>query len=144
MPTWAGAVHDLKRMEDGEHQVSPAEYAANIRTITHSLAKTGAGLIWCSTTPVPDVPMDEMSPPRLASDVALFNKAAFEAVNASIAVGGVAIHDLYRHALPELASIQLPKNVHFDDDGSTFLAKSVVAAVLRALDGERGPPRPKL
>lgn len=92
-------LHDLKRMEGGDHQVPPAEYAANLRTITHALAKTGAALIWCSTTPVPDVPMDAMSPPRLVSDVLLFNAAAFEAVNASTAVGGVAVHDLYSYLL---------------------------------------------
>lgn len=137
-------VHDLKRMENGEHQVSLADYSANLRTITHALAETGAALIWCSTTPVPDVPMEDMAPPRLVTDVPMFNAAAFEAVNASIAVGGVAIHDLYNHALPELANIQLEKNVHFSDEGSTFLAESVVASVLRALDGERGPPRPNL
>ena len=85
-----------------------------------------------------------MSPPRLAADVPQFNAAAFEAVNASIAVGGVAIHDLYGYALPELNTIQREKNVHFSDEGSQFLAKSVVTALLRALDGERGPPRPKL
>ena len=77
-------------MEGGEHQVSLAHYSANLRTITHTLAKTGAALIWCSTTPVPNVAMEDMSPPRLAADVPLFNAAAFEAVNASIAVGGVA------------------------------------------------------
>lgn len=137
-------MHDLKRMEDGEHQVSLAQYSANLRTITHALAKTGATLIWCSTTPVPNVAMEDMSPPRLATDVTLFNAAAFEAVNASIAVGGVAIHDLYSHALPELGSIQREKNVHFSGDGSEFLGGSVVAALLRALDGQRGPPRPKL
>ena len=88
--------------------------------------------------------MEDMSPRRLAADVRLFNAAAFEAVNASVAVGGVAIHDLYSHALPELAAIQRAKNVHFTDTGSEFLAKSVVAAVSRALDGQRGPPRPRL
>ena len=131
-------------MEGGEHQVSLAHYSANLRTITHTLAKTGAALIWCSTTPVPNVAMEDMSPPRLAADVPLFNAAAFEAVNASIAVGGVAVHDLYTHALPELATIQRVKNVHFSDKGSEFLGGSVVAAVLRALDGQRGPPRPRL
>ncbi len=139
-----GTVHDLKRMEDGDHQVSLAQYSANLRTITHALAKTGAALIWCNTTPVPNVSMEDMSPPRLAADVPLFNAAAFEAVNASIAVGGVAIHDLYAHALPELAAIQREKNVHFNDDGSKFLGESVVAALLRALDGHRGPPRSNL
>ena len=132
-------MHDLKRMEDGEHQVSLEQYAANLRSITHTLAKTGAALIWCHTTPVPDVPIEAMSPPRLAADVAEFNAVALEAVNCSTAVGGVGVHDLYAYALPELDGIQLEANVHFSPEGSAFLAKSVTGAVMAALDGARGP-----
>jgi hypothetical protein len=143
-PSSINAVHDLKRMEDGNHQVSLADYSANLRTITHALAKTGAALIWCSTTPVPDVPMEEMSPPRLAADVPQFNAAAFEAVNASIAVGGVAIHDLYGYTLPELNTVQREKNVHFSDEGSHFLAKSVdcIASMYSRIVSDVRTPQP--
>jgi hypothetical protein len=47
---------------------------------------------------------------------------------------GVAIDDLYSFALPRLAEIQRPHNVHFTDAGSKLLAEQVAASILKALD----------
>src|SRR3569623_375944 len=45
-------LHDLKRMEDGKHQVGIELYEKNLRDIVARLKATGARLIWASTTPV--------------------------------------------------------------------------------------------
>src|SRR6478735_8146675 len=49
---------------------------------------------------------------------------------------GVAIDDLYSFALPRLAEIQLPANVHFKPEGSKQLADQVAASILKALDSK--------
>ena len=46
---------------------------------------------------------------------------------------GVAIDDLYTFALPNLADIQLPNNVHFTPKGSIELAKQVAASIEASL-----------
>src|SRR5262245_47658527 len=46
-------LHDVKYMAGGERQVSNADYEKNLRSLIETMKKTGATLIWCSTTPVP-------------------------------------------------------------------------------------------
>ena len=46
-------MHDL-RLNEGKLAVPLAEYEENLRTLVGQLKTTGAKLIWCSTTPVPD------------------------------------------------------------------------------------------
>jgi len=47
---------------------------------------------------------------------------------------GIAIDDLHAFALPRLAKLQRPKNVHFSPEGSQQLARRVVRSIRRALD----------
>lgn len=47
-------LHDLKLMESGKHQVELPEYQRNLRDMVATMKKTGAVLIWASTTPVPE------------------------------------------------------------------------------------------
>ena len=65
-------LHDLKHV-DGKHQVPIDRYESNLRTLVGRLNKTGARLIWCSTTPVPKGPL---SPPRTDDDVRAYNRVA--------------------------------------------------------------------
>jgi hypothetical protein len=52
-------LHDLKQTYDeesgeyGSHQVSIEDYKANLEREIQLMKKTGATLVWCSTTPVP-------------------------------------------------------------------------------------------
>ncbi len=46
---------------------------------------------------------------------------------------GLAIDDCYATALPRLAEIQLPHNVHYTKEGSLELAKQVAASIELAL-----------
>ena len=117
-------LHDLKYM-DGKQQVPPAEYEKNLGELVKRLKKTGARLIWCSTTPVPE----GCSPPRTNDDVLAYNAVAKKIMDAN----GVAIDDLYAFALPKLKEIQREANVHFTPEGSVVLAGQVAASILERL-----------
>ena len=119
-------LHDLKGMEDRPHQVSPEDYEQNLRTIFEKLKATGAKIIWCATTPVPDA---ELSPPRTNADVIAYN-----AIGAKVAKDfEFEIDDLYSYTLPHLEAWQLPKNVHFKPDGYQKLADQVAKVIADAL-----------
>jgi hypothetical protein len=119
-------LHDLRIMEDGTHQVRIEAYERNLGELVARLKTTGAKLIWCSTTPVPE---GKLSPPRRPEDVPRYNEIAARVMQPN----GIAINDLYRFALPRLGQIQRPENVHFTEEGSEQLAQSVAAAVVKAL-----------
>jgi acyl-CoA thioesterase-1 len=118
-------LHDLKLM-DGKHQVPLGEYEQNLRKLVERLKKTGAKLIWCSTTPVPE---GVGNPPRSNQDVIDYNAAAKRIMDES----QIPSDDLFAFALPRLKEIQLPQNVHFGEEGSKLLADQVAAAILKAL-----------
>lgn len=131
-------LHDLKIMEHGKQQVPLEQYEKNLRTLVERMKKTGAKLIWCSTTPVPE----KSSPPRSNQDVQAYNAVARKIMDGS----GIAINDLYAFALPRLKEIQRPDNVHFTDEGSEVLAKKVVEEIAKALPASNAPqetPRTK-
>ncbi|MCX8037780.1 MAG: SGNH/GDSL hydrolase family protein [Candidatus Sumerlaeia bacterium] len=123
-------LHDLKIMEDGKHQVPLDQYEKNLRDLVGRLKKTGAKLIWASTTPVPE---GKLNPPRSNADVIAYNAIAKKIMDEN----GVAIDDLYAFALPRLKEIQRPANVHFTAEGSKALAQQVAASILNALGKEK-------
>jgi lysophospholipase L1-like esterase len=119
-------LHDLKRMDDGKHQVGIELYEKNLRDIVARLKATGARLIWASTTPVPE---GNVSPPRVPADVVLYNSAAKKIMDAE----KIPTNDLFAFALPRLKEIQQPVNVHFTPEGSTALGEQVAAVLKNAL-----------
>ena len=80
---------------DSVQQVSPADYEKNLTTLVERLKKTGATLIWCSTTPVP-----EGSNGRKVGDSVAYNAIATRVMNSQ----GVATDDLYTFAKARLAA----------------------------------------
>jgi len=126
-------LHDLKLQPDGRHQVPVAEYEQNLRSLVARLQKTGAVLIWATTTPVPPA---VKGPARNPADVALYNTAALRVMRAA----GVRINDLYRFAERRLPRIQVPQNVHFTAEGSDQLAQPVARAIRGALKDRRLRP----
>ena len=119
-------LHDLKYMYDDRPQVSLEQYEYNMDRLVGRLKKTGAKLIWASTTPVPN---EKVSPKRIPADVERYNEAAARVMRKH----GVATDDLYSFAKPRLAKIQMPDNVHFSKEGSRELAEQVVAEIRKAL-----------
>ncbi|HWC00105.1 MAG TPA: SGNH/GDSL hydrolase family protein [Bryobacteraceae bacterium] len=119
-------LHDLKIMEGGKRQVPLEQYESNLREIVQRLKATGAKLIWATTTPVPEGPVN---PPRERADVAAYNRAAKKVMDEA----GVAVDDLYAFVLPRESELQLPHNVHFTEAGYRALAGQVAASIEKAL-----------
>ena len=129
-------LHDLKYMNEagaltvvkqGEQQVPPQDYRKNLAALFDRLEKTGAALIWATTTPVP-----AGAKGRVADDAVAYNAIAAEVVQDR----DVRVNDLHAVAAADLDSLQKPKNVHFTPKGSAALAKAVAKSVRAALKGD--------
>jgi hypothetical protein len=119
-------LHDLKFMDSGLRQVPLPDYEGNLRRIVGRLKRTGARLVFASTTPVPDT---KVNPPRLSGDVVEYNAAAKRIMDQS----GVVVDDLYAQVYPRLSELQLPANVHYTLEGYKVLGHQVAQSILRAL-----------
>lgn len=119
-------LHDLKRLDDGAPQVDLAAYERYLGLFVQRLKRSGAQLIFATTTPVP---AGKVSPPRQSEDVVRYNRVALAVMERE----GVAVNDLYGYALPRLSQLQQPVNVHFTNAGSEALAGQVAAAIRAAL-----------
>ncbi len=129
-------LHDLKYMgpggknladpkaRDSFQQVPPDQYEANLKLLVARLKKTGAKLIWRTTTPVP-----KGCAGRVVGDSAKYNAIAKKIMDEN----SVAIDDQYAFCMTRLDKIQRPANVHFTAEGSMQLAKQAVAAIEAAL-----------
>jgi lysophospholipase L1-like esterase len=129
-------LHDLKYIAEdpskranpkapGSHlQVPLAEYEKNLAALVAQLKATGAILIWCNTTPVP-----EGSDGRVAGDEVKYNEASARVMKAA----GIPTDDLCAHANAKLKEVQLPANVHYTPDGYKYLAEKVAAEIGKAL-----------
>jgi hypothetical protein len=103
-------LHDIKVGDSGKCWVSPEDYETNLRRLVEQLKATGTTLIWATTTPVPS--RVEGIQRRNASVIA-YNALAKKVMDEK----GIAVDDLYSLALPQLATIQLPANVHYTPSG---------------------------
>ncbi|HUV63811.1 MAG TPA: SGNH/GDSL hydrolase family protein [Sedimentisphaerales bacterium] len=129
-------LHDLKYVDEqgkntpvekGKPQIPIEQYEKNLDELVTRLEKTGARLIFATTTPVPDG-----TGIRVKGDAEKYNVPAERVMNKH----GVTIDDLYSFALPRLGEIQQPQNVHFTQAGSELLAKQVADCILKALDDQ--------
>jgi lysophospholipase L1-like esterase len=111
---------------EGKITVPLDEYQKNLRLIVARLKKTGAKLIWASTTPMSEAYMQKGY--RLEKDLFAYNAAAAAVMKEE----GVPINDLYALAKPNAEKL-LKDGVHFTPEGSEFLAKAVAAAVIQEL-----------
>ena len=117
----------LVAVDKGRQWVPAEPYEANLLKLVQRLKQTGAALVWCSTTPVPDGAAG-----RVPGDVAPYNAAARRVMQAE----GVPVNDLNAFVgTPEqrLAMGGKPRDVHYTDAGSQALAGEVVKAIERAL-----------
>lgn len=129
-------LHDLKYMGPGDknlvqpdsqgaHQQVPIEqYAANMKQIAERLKKTGATVIWCQTTPVP-----QGAQGRIPGDSRRYNEAAAKAM---AEVGGIQTDPLFDVAIAN-SKLQKKANVHYTPEGSEALAEQVAKTVRAAL-----------
>ena len=129
-------LHDLKYLGprgqnladpkgEGSHQQVPlADYEKHLKTMVARLEKTGARLIWRSTTPVPPGARG-----RVVGDSAKYIKVAAKIMKER----KITIDDMYSFCMPRLKEIMRPANVHFTPAGSKVLAKQAVTAITAAL-----------
>ena len=129
-------LHDLKYMGPGGEnladpkaptsrpQVPIQQYEANLRKLVARLQKTGAKLIWRSTTPVPPGAKG-----RVVGDSAKYNAVARKIMDEH----NITTNDHYSLVMQDLKNQQKPANVHFTAEGSKGLAVSTVAAIKQAL-----------
>jgi len=115
---------------------SPEAYAKRLDTLVTRMKKTGAKLIWATTTPV--CPSSEKSMlERHKKEVVITREQQEKYREAALTVmkkHGVEINDLYAHILPNLKKFSpSPDNVHFTGSGCGHLAKKVVATLEAAL-----------
>ena len=112
-----------------ERALTPAAYEANLRKLVQRLHQTGARLVWCSTTPVP-----EGAEGRIPGDEAAYNQIAAGIMKER----NIPVNNLYGYVKPDLGTHQRPANVHFHPGGSAHLAKAVAEAIRQAL--QQGGP----
>jgi len=116
---------------NGQLTTSLEDYEKNLRLLVARLKQTGAKLVWASTTPVPDG-----EPRRIAGDEVKYNAVAARVMTEN----GIAIDDLHAAALPHLAKIQQPHNVHFNGAGCDLLARQVAQVILQQLELQNSSP----
>lgn len=121
-------LHDLV---EGGKAVPIDEYKENMEKLVTRLGKTGAVLIFATTTPVPP----KNARKRTDADVVLYNMAAAEIARKH----GARINDLYAAAKPRLEEWQQKDDVHFRPAGSEALGEEVAAAIRAAL--KAGPKK---
>lgn len=120
--TFNFGLHDLKIMENGDHQVDVNRYRKNLEVIATRLERTGARLLYVTTTPVPE---GTSNPMRKSGDELAYNEAALAVMKRH----KIPVVDLYAFAKPKLAEIQGKANVHFNKSGSALLAEVVAKAI---------------
>ncbi len=100
------------------------EYEKNLTELVARLKKTGAKLVWRSTTPVP-----QGAKGRNPGDSANYNEIAKRIMDAN----DIPIDDLYAFAKPRLTEIGRKADVHYTAEGSQRLAEQVAAAIVSRL-----------
>ena len=102
-----------------------ADYTKRLEQLIERMEKTGAKLIWTSTTPIPDTADGKQT----AASIVERNAAAA----AIAAKHGLAVDDLFKAITPHLTEMQNPNDVHFNSAGYDFLGQQVGAAIAAAL-----------
>lgn len=100
---------------------TPEVYAANLEKIVTELKKTGAILVFATTTPIP-----EGEAGRKVGDDDAYNEAALAVMKRH----DVAIDDLYAVMMGKMERYgKAPGDVHFTEEGAAVLAAAVAKSV---------------
>jgi len=102
-----------------------SDYTQRLEQLIERMKKTGAKLIWASTTPIPDNPAHNQT----AASIVERNQAAAVLMKKH----GIATDDLFAAITPHLAEMQNPNDVHFNAKGYDFLGETVAKAIEAAV-----------
>lgn len=106
------------------------EYAKNMKNILRELKKTGAKIIFATTTPVSDEKehlSGPMPPSHKNADIIKYNNAILDAFDGE----NIIINDLFSEMHPEKEKYLSEDMIHPNDEGVKFLAKLVATAIKR-------------
>ena len=127
-------LHDIKHIDpitgknsknlSHPHQASPEQYEKNLIEIVEKLKRTGAKLIFATTTPYPHKLGKQMRSPGMPK---VYNEVALRVMNNN----GIEINDLYGLVLPRMEELQRPNNVHFLEKGSEVLAEHITKLLIQ-------------
>lgn len=129
----AGQKWDLIHFNFGLHdsKTSPEVYEKNLEELVGRLEKTGANLVWASTTPAPP---DTKSGDTMPAAIIERNKIAARVMQKR----RIIIDDLYGWMLPDVAKYQNPRDVHFNGDGYNTIAQRVARVIETTLPNPQG------
>ena len=102
-----------------------SDYAKRLEEFLERMEKTGAKVVWASTTPIPEDPAKKQS----AASIVERNAVAA----ALMKKRGHSIDDLFAEVSPKLDALQNPNDVHFNAAGYDFLGAQVAASLLAEL-----------
>lgn len=108
-----------------EPYVSLEEYEKNLHTIVGIMKNTGARLFFATTTPIPD----SLAEKYVENSEGPYNDVAGKVMQEE----GVAVIDLWSAVKPRQEKLQIPRNVHFGEEGSVFLGERVAEAIRSSL-----------
>jgi len=132
-------VWDMYGWQYASDDRSPAMYAQRLETLVLRMKKTGATLIWATTTPVPPKPEATMLK-RWKKEVVIDPDLERQYQAAALQVMKkyeVQVDDLYALLKPRRSELQKDDNVHFSAEGSALLARQVADCILKSLGRER-------
>jgi hypothetical protein len=121
---------------------SPAAYAQRLETLVLRMKKTGAKLIWATTTPVPpgaDNTMLKRFKTKVVIDQDLerqYQEAALQVMKKH----DVQVNDLYALLKPRRSEFQGDNDVHFRGGANALMAKQVADCILQNLSSTGDSP----
>ncbi|MBT8037783.1 MAG: SGNH/GDSL hydrolase family protein [Verrucomicrobiae bacterium] len=131
-------LHDLKQAYDekndswGKHQVAIEDYKNNLEKEIAIMKKTGATLIWCETTPVPNNSRGPYA--RRKGEAAVYNKAAMEVISKYPEILVNKLHQTISES-KSMEKWRQGSDVHFwSSELQSVLGDAVAGAVIRAIE----------
>ena len=131
-------VWDMYGWQYASDDRSPAAYAQRLETLVVRMKKTGAKLIWATTTPVPPKPESTMLK-RWKKEVVISPELEHQYQEAAMQVmkkHEVQVDDLYTLLKPRQSELQKDDNVHFSQAASGLMGKQVADCILKYLGSE--------
>ena len=114
---------------NGTITTSLEDFQSNLEKIVFRLKETGATLVWCAITPVP-----EGEAGRKMGDDVRYNAVAAKVMKNH----GVLVNDLHAFAMKKLPEIGIRKgDVHFTRKGYQYLAEAVTEEISTVLEKEK-------
>jgi acyl-CoA thioesterase-1 len=128
-----GLVQNEAKFE-GEMRIrhTPERYRENLVKLVDTMEKTGAKLIWASTTPI----MSRTG--KRFDDIKKYNAVAEKVMRERM----IPVNDLYGYVLPNAKEWQSGDKVHFNAVGNENLAKRVAESIRMAV-GAKEPSQGK-